>query len=198
MTTSISALLELEPYEPLFGTPTQQAGSAKQLVVEEIPLEWAMRLNALWHSVLPRTGNAMLWSDLRRGYAAVYDHAIYGVAIWTRPMAANRMNHPVDHLAELRRLAIPSYAPRFTATRMLGQMRRHLQQTLPDLCRLLSYQATDVHSGTIYKAANWRPDAISPGTDWTVHSIPGSRGTSNVQNASPKVRWSLQLRSCKV
>ena len=184
----------VEPFAPLFGLPEAVCDRARHLTVERIPIKEAARLNERWHSVLPDIATGLrIHDDARRAYAATFDNGIYGVAVWTRPIAANRMAHPTPHLLELRRLAIPDYAPKFTATRMLGQMRRLIQKELPEVCRLISYQATDVHSGTIYKAANWTATNRQEKYAGWDHRGEGRRVG---QNQSEKVRWELQVRDC--
>ena len=49
--------------------------------------------------------------------------------------------------------AIASDAPKYTATRMLSIMVKRIKKEFPDIVRLISYQDTEVHKGTIYKAA---------------------------------------------
>lgn len=179
--------------EPLFHTPSELAVSARQLTLEVVPLEWAAQLNFEWHSQLPETGGFQ-FGDLKVGHALVFDGGVYAVAMWSRPVAANRIAHPTEHLVELRRLAIPPYAPKFTATRSLGLMERWFKTRHPALCRLLSYQMTDVHTGTIYKAANWHVARVQ--TDhqtWTTHT----KRKAVDQSTAPKVRWERQLRTCE-
>ncbi len=177
---------------PLFGEPTEVATSAKQLHIERIDMATAVDANFDWHSQLPEIGG-LHFGDSRFAFGAVFDNGLYGVALWTRPIAANRMARDTAHLLELRRLAIPDYSPRFTATRMLGQMARWFKRETPTLCALLSYQMTSVHSGTIYKAANWRIGRTQKAHEsWTVHS----KRKALDQEASAKVRWEYALRDC--
>ena len=55
--------------------------------------------------------------------------------------------------------------------------------------RLISYQDTDVHHGTIYKAANWEAGRVSSGDDW----VRNNRHRKASQTASVKVRWEKSL-----
>ena len=185
----------VRPVMPLFGIPSEMAISAKQLQIERIDVETAVDANYQWHSVLPEVFTAGQ-GNLLLTFGAVVANGLYGVAIWMRPIAANRMKKESSHLLELRRLAIPPYSPKYTATRMLGQMSRWIKREHPDICTILSYQATDVHSGTIYKAANWSVAAtMGSYTPWA-----GGRGRSHrgvQQNQSPKVRWEYALRKCE-
>jgi hypothetical protein len=150
-------------------------------------VETAIDLNRLWHSRFPfisqpvivRTGRAVC-------YGATYANRYYAVAIWSKPIAANRMN--VEAL-ELRRLAISSSAPKNTASRLLSVMARHLRRRYPDVRRLLSYQDTEAHAGTIYKAAGWVIGARSGNSDWSQHEGNRDYVMRPVQSDAPKVRW---------
>ena len=182
----------VRPVLPLFGAPSEVATSAKQLQIERIDLTSAVDANFQWHSQLPKV-DGLGFGDVTLALGAVFDGGLYGVAIWTRPVAANRMKRVTSHLLELRRLAIPDYAPRYTATRMLGRMSRWIKQENPQVCTLLSYQMTDVHSGTIYKAANWIVGNTQEGyQSWTT----STRRRALAQNDSAKVRWEYSLRDC--
>jgi len=195
--TEIAALMPL-----LLGWPTEQATSAKQLQIERIPLRHALQLNKAWHSQLPDLYEAALaFGTIRFALAATFDGGIYGVAIWTRPVAANRMQWPAEHLLELRRLAIPGYAPKYTASRMLGRMARWIKKDMPEVCRLVSYQMTSVHTGTIYAAANWTAgNTQTEFVSWENHIGTGESGQHKrgapPTDTSPKVRWELALHKC--
>ena len=182
----------VRPVFALLGEPDTVAVSAKQLTIERIDLTTATDANWHWHSQLPDIGG-LGFGDRLWCYGAVFDNGLYGVAIWTRPIAANRMRRPTEHLLELRRLAIPEYAPKYTATRMLGRMARTIRSTDSNVCTLLSYQMTDIHSGTIYKAANWT--AVNQQTThqtWNTHT----RHRPADQSTAPKVRWEYPIRKC--
>jgi hypothetical protein len=185
------AAMNVEPYSPLFGMPGVPAESASLIVLERIELREACRLNEEWHSRLPKVAGGLAFGDVRLAYAGVYDGGIYGVAIWTRPVAANRMALPDHHMLELRRLAIPDYSPKFTATRMLGLMARRIRHDTPEVCTLVSYQDTGVHTGTIYKAANWHVGyAQTTHMSWESHT----KRKAADQSSSPKVRWELKIK----
>lgn len=187
----------VESLFPLWGEVVPSASSPKELRLEAVDLRTALRLNHQWHSSLP----LLKFSAIVRA-GSVYcfvsvdpSEVVYSVAVWSRPIAANRLGHPGDHLLELRRLAIPDYAPKYTATWMLGQMARRIRTTHPSICRLLSYQQTDVHSGTIYKAANWYPAYTQTAhLSWETHT--NLKQVGHDQSTAPKVRWEYQLRSC--
>ena len=163
-------------------TPT----SALQLVIEPIDFADARRLNRLWHSRLPRFTAIAAAMMGRPCFGAVFDGLYYAVAIWSSPVA--RML-PQDTWLELRRLAIAPDAPKNTASRMLAVMTRMIRRGHPELVRLISYQDTEVHTGTIYKAAGWVNIGTSGGGEW---SRP-SRKRALVQSSAPKVRWELAL-----
>ena len=185
----------VEPFAPLFGMPSEVCESASLLGLERIELREACRLNERWHSRLPRMYLAALgFGDVALAYAAVWQCGVYGVAIWTRPVAANRMALPYKHLLELRRLAVPDYAPHYTATRMLGLMAKRLRHDVPEVCTLVSYQDTATHTGTIYRAANWvKGCEQKEHLSWLAHGVPRRRGATD-QSDAPKVRWELKIK----
>lgn len=163
--------------------------SALDLTVGRVDMATAVAVNRYWHSRLPRFEPFQERS--LEAFAAVYLGGIYAVAIWSRPIAANRLTNG-DRMRELRRLAIGPMAPRNTATRMLSLMAKYIKRHHSDVCRLISYQDTEVHTGTIYKAAGWTPVAASHLTDWTVHS--SRPGSQNIQTEAVKIRWEKQIR----
>ena len=166
-------------------TPT----SALQLRVTRCNVHLACKLNGMWHSRFPR----IEWSNVVRNkdsvcYAAEASNLYYAVAIWSSPVAANRLTNGATAL-ELRRMAITEDAPPNTASRMLKVMRLMIVKEMPHITVLLSYQDTEVHKGTIYKAAGWKAVACNEGMDWTT----GSRKRSEAQSLAAKVRWEYQL-----
>lgn len=55
-------------------------------------MRWAQELNALWHSVLPITEYGNLVRNTRYvAYWADFEDRAYAVALWTSPVAANRL-----------------------------------------------------------------------------------------------------------
>jgi hypothetical protein len=148
----------------------------------------AQELNRAWHSVLPETNLGNLVGNIRNvAYEAEYNEISYAVAIWTTPIAANRLNDGWLAL-ELRRLAICDKAPKNTATRMISIMTKMIRKRWPELKRLLSYQAEKHHSGTIYKAAGWNIAATSNCMTW--HE---GESRAKMQTDSKKVRWEKLL-----
>jgi len=150
----------------------------------------AMRYNAEWHSRLPQTnmGN-MLRNREKVFYAAVFELNYFAVAMWTTPVAANRLKGG-NNMLELRRLAIAPDAPKYTATWMLGKMVRHIRRYHPNINKLISYQDTEVHSGTIYAAGNWSLESTSDYTPWNTDV---RVRTAAVQSKASKNRWSYNL-----
>ena len=167
-------------------TPT----SALQLRLVEIDAKLASRLNALWHSRLPR----IPWSNIVRNryslcYGAVFGGLYYAVAIWSSPVAGPHA-FPIESTLELRRLAIGQDAPPNTASRLLGVMARLIRSRLPLVARLISYQDLEVHAGTIYKAAGWTPLFTGERSHW--HSP--SRERLLPVAPKPKIRWEKVIR----
>lgn len=163
-------------------TPT----SALQLVLERIPFKDALRLNRAWHSRLPRLGTGFVANQPFPCFGAIYDGRVFGVAIWSNPVARNLPQH--DWL-ELRRLAIAPDAPRNLASRMLGVMARILRRERPHVRCLVSYHDTAVHTGAIYRAAGWTPTTVNNNGNWTRKS----RQRPQAQSEAPKQRWEKVL-----
>lgn len=143
-----------------------------------------------WHSRLPLTQIGP-W---RLGFVAHSEETCYGAALWHNPSARGL---PQDWL-ELRRLAIPEDAPPHTASWMLGAMRRWIQVNMPEVPRLLSYQDTDVHTGTIYRAAGWTAAYVSKPRqrDRTPNRVGTTRAyRSDLNGQAPsgagKIRWEI-------
>lgn len=159
--------------------------SPLQLTIEKINVHLACELNKQWHSRLPK----IHWSNVVRNtryvcFGAIYKNIYYAVAIWSSPVNQNRFKNGGDIL-ELRRLAISPEAPRNTATRMLMVMRKIVKKIFPNIKRLISYQDTDVHNGTIYKADNWKAVSLVRGISWTTNN----RKRNKEQSLSNKIRW---------
>ncbi len=177
------------PYQESIGLeiPT----SPRQFSIEEISVRSAGVLNALWHSLLPRTnlGN-LLCGSLSAAYAAVFRERVFAVGIWSQPIARSLCD---GETVELRRLAICPSAPRNTASRMLSIMQKLIRQKYPQLRKAISYQAVDVHAGTIYKASNWTP--VEKVAKARPQRKPGhkQRATGPLQTKSDKRRWEIDL-----
>lgn len=166
--------------------------SALQLSIRKCDVHRAIELNEKWHSRLPKVD----WSNIVRCschvcFVAEFDDIAYASAIWSSPVA--RLLNGLDWL-ELRRLAIAPDAPKNTATRMLRIMRIVISKDLPHITNLISYQDTEVHSGTIYKAAGWKETTrkIVGKTGWN------SRKRNQMQTTADKIRWDMSVRKSYV
>lgn len=166
-------------------TPTS-ALRAKDLRIERIPFERAKELNRLWHSRLPRFGTGFIKKQPFMCYGAMGGDYCFAVAIWSHPAARNLPQH--DWL-ELRRLAVAPDRPRNTCSRMLRIMEMLVKQKRPELVRLISYQDTEVHVGSIYAGAGWIRTMVSEGGEWDRPS----RSCLKVQSSVPKQRWEKHL-----
>ena len=137
----------------------------KDISVEETKTYVACILNEMWHSRLPQ----IHYSNVARNkhsvcYVFKYRQAIIGVGIWSSPVA--RYFDRTKYL-ELRRLALCELCPKNTATFVLSKMRSLVKSKFPNIKKLVSYQDTEVHLGTIYKADNWKDMVETSGGEWT-------------------------------
>ena len=186
----MSCLVERRAY-PLFDEDGPVPASARDLVIEQCPVEHARDLVAAWHSRMPVTQV----SPWQYAFAARCGGITYGVALWHNPSA--RMLP--SHWLELRRLAVADDAPHCTASRMLGQMARWFRRHAPERERLISYQDVAVHQGTIYAAAGWTAAHTTPARKRDRSSRrPGGRlyrwDTNGADaHSSAKVRWEMEL-----
>ena len=177
---------------PLFrsGCGGSSPTSAHHLTINKCKVQRACELNEIWHSRFPK----IHWSNVVRNrdyicFVAEYDDIAYASAIWSSPVAANRLKEGKTAL-ELRRMAIADDAPKNTASRMIGVMRKIIRKRLPHITLLLSYQDTEVHQGTIYKASGWYFASKNKGTSWTNNN----RKRNKEQSLSDKVRWEFRLK----
>jgi len=141
----------------------------------------ALQLNGEWHSRVPELRNQ---TGKNIAFCAIFGGRYYAVAIWGEPIA--RMLNG-QGLLELRRMAIAPDAPPNTGSRMLRIMRLLLRKEHPGIRRLISYQDTEVHQGTIYKAAGWVAANISKPSEsgWNTRKRPA------MQTTAAKVRWEI-------
>ncbi len=144
-----------------------------------------IELNERWHSRLPKIGA----SRFRVCYCAESGNVFYAVAAWSNPVA--RLLPQLTWL-ELRRFAIAPDAPKNTASRMLGWMRRDIKTRFPEVERLISYQDLEAHQGTIYAAAGWKPAAnYKPrARGWVGWGNRPRKGRTN-QAVAPRMRWEM-------
>jgi hypothetical protein len=144
------------------------------------------------HSRLPNTQRGP-WQFAFRAH---YEGQTIAVALWNNPSARTLPSHWL----ELRRMACSPGAPRNTASRFLGWMARFFAKTAAHREKLISYQDTAVHEGTIYKAAGWDPEFVSKAR---VRDRSGNRaGTGRKYRcdmngaapaASEKIRWAKTI-----
>lgn len=164
--------------------------SPKEFTIRSIKAKAACELNAMWHSRFP----IIDWSNVVRNryyvcYALEHNGVPYGVSIWSSPIAANRLKNG-QRLLELRRMALSPECPKNTATWMLSRMKKDIASRFPDIIRLISYQDTEVHLGTIYKAANWRiANVQQEEVKWN-----GARKRNKEQSTAPKARWEIDIK----
>ena len=163
--------------------------SPLQLRIDECHVHLAVELNALWHSRFPKVCASNIIRNRRQVcFAAEYDGIFYATALWSDPIAANRLNGG-ETMLELRRMAIAPDAPDNTATRMIKIMVMLIRRKWPELTKLISYQDTEVHHGTIYKASGWKQETTATLTEWDN----GSRKRNKAQSTAPKIRWAKNL-----
>lgn len=172
---------DVEVAFPLFqaewggSTPT----SALQLKIHPLDSTIGMKLNQKWHSRLPEIGNGMqcFW------FGAEFGNIWYAVAAWSNPVA--RMFNG-RNLLELRRMAISDSAPQNTGSRMISVMVSMIKKTRPEIRGVISYQDTEVHSGTIYKASGWTKVETKGQTKW---NMPNRSRKENPSSGVRKIRW---------
>ena len=183
--------------QPLF--PVEGQGSIPmsplQLNIEALDLKTALEINRAWHSRLPLLPYSTVIRKHGIAFGATYLNVYFAVAIWSTPCARMLDN---GFTYELRRMAICNNAPKNTASRMISIMCKILKKKT-HYCRLISYQDTEVHTGTIYKASGWiATNKSKTGFGWSnskKKSKWAGRGLSNKeQSIAPKIRWEKQIR----
>jgi len=178
---------------PLF--PTEGGGSTPtsplQFHFGRISAELAATLNSEWHSVLPY----IPIFHIEIAFAAIFSNVFYAVAMFGRPVARTICD---SGILELRRMAIAPDAPKNTASRMIAWMVKEVAKMRPDIRKLISYQDTSIHRGTIYKAQGWIPvDMSSSPVNWggaAQTKTPPSRTRNGKVLKAPKIRWERTLR----
>lgn len=160
--------------------------SPLQFTFVEVTIKEAVIFNQQWHSRLPELKNSF---SCKVAYAAVYQDTTYAVGIWGHPVARSFNHQPI---LELRRMAICPSAPKNTASRMLSVMVKLLKRKYPDLQKVISYQDTEVHQGTIYKAAGWTIGRITKAKEirWGILNSDGTgRKRNPIVTKADKIRW---------
>lgn len=174
--------------EPLFPSDAISPLSPKQFSVTECGVELACQLNGSFHSVLPKIHSSNIFRNPKYVcYSISFSGVYFGAAIWSTPVAANRLTDGFK-LLELRRLAVHGSCPKNTCSFVIGKMVKDIRKRFPDVPRLISYQAVDEHLETIYAASNWTAANAGQMVEWD-----GSRKRSESQTKSAKVRWEYQL-----
>lgn len=167
--------------------------SPLDLKIVEIDMRTASDLNAAFHSMLPRTdlGN-LLCGNTSVAYGAEFDGGFYAVAIFSQPII--RAIAKDGKTIELRRLAICDGSPKNTASRMLKICRKMVSEKYPQMDKIVSYLAVDVHHGTIYKASGWK--AVGSISQARPQRLPGDHGraTGPLQTKSRKQRWEISIK----
>lgn len=163
--------------------------SPKLFNLQTIRAKKACELNAIWHSTLPKVD----WSNIVRNkhyvcYVIEYNYCLFGVGLWSSPVAQNRLKDG-EKILELRRLAICDDAPRNTASWMICKMIKDIRVRFPEINKLISYQDTSNHNGCIYRASNWRPQKLTQFREWNTTNR--KRNLSQVK--SNKIRWEYYL-----
>lgn len=165
--------------------------SPKQLTIKKIKAKQASLLNERWHSKLPK----IHWSNIVRNthyvcYGFYFKDYVVGVGIWSSPVAQNRFKNGKEIL-ELRRLALSEQCPKNTASRVIALMIKEIEKEFPEINRLISYQDTSVHSGTIYAASNWHNAQEIDFISWNTNN----RNRNKDQSTSKKIRWEYFLKN---
>ena len=70
-----------------------------------------------------------------------------------------------------------------------SKMIKDIKSRFPDVTMLVSYQDTEVHKGTIYKAANWKLDVVSKFQEWSNDK----RKRNALQSKADKIRWTYPI-----
>lgn len=156
--------------------------SPTQFVVKEINVHLACRLNKMWHSRLPK----IHWSNVVRSkhhvcYGLFFNGTCWAVSIFSSPVSRHLDGNTI---LELRRYAIKDGAPKNTASWGIGKMTKLIRNNFPNIDKLISYQDTAVHDGTIYKSSNWDAVAHTKFGSWGK-----SRKRSPDQATGDKIRW---------
>lgn len=178
---------KIEHLEYLKFIGVEKPNDFKEIKVVEITPILASELNNMWHSRLPK----IHWSNITRNrysinFALLYKKNYIGCAIWSSPV---NQHFDIEKTLELRRMAISDFCPKNTATWMLSKMIEIIKTKIPLVADLISYQDTEVHLGTIYKAANWFIDGETKFATWQ-----NKRKRNNDQSQANKIRWKYIIK----
>jgi hypothetical protein len=176
---------------PLFQTEGDGSTPVSTLQVSDLSFEpcsrrFAATLNRAWHSRLPKVCDGMF----SYAFHACNANVSYAVALWSNPVARLLP----QHWLELRRLACSPEMPKNGASAFLGWMVRYLRKHHRQHERLISYQDTEVHKGTIYKASGWiEANRTRKGNTWKNNVRDRQNINGDEAMASIKVRWEKVL-----
>lgn len=180
--------------EPLLFPPNGgEPHRARDLSLMPCSVEHARLLNRKWHSRLPKTQRGP-WQF---AFRMVFDGITYAVALLHNPSARTLPGHWV----ELRRMAVSSDAPHCTASRFLSELVKWFRRRAPECERIISYQDSAVHAGTIYRAAGWSVGRVQKARVRDRSGLrPSGRAYRTGQNgpapdSSEKVRWERCLHA---
>jgi len=163
--------------------------SPRELKIREISAKKASQLNNLYHSRLPKIHPSNITRNTHYVcYGIFFGSKSIGVAIWSSPVAQNRFKDGKQML-ELRRLALNDECPKNTASWSIGKMIKRIKLKFPEIRRLISYQDTEVHQGTIYKASNWVIGGKTGFISWSTKK----RERNEDQATGDKIRWEYHL-----
>ena len=155
------------------------------LVFERCDRKYAASLNREWHSRLPKVE----WFPMKFAFHARFEDVTYAVAMWSSPVT----NMVPTEWLELRRMACSPEFPKNGASAFLSWMVRYLKKNSSHP-KLISYQDTAVHRGTIYRAAGWSIGRTSKTGNWNRPNRfrPDSNGPEI--GDSIKTRWEKVIR----
>lgn len=180
---SVTGAQQIFQFASSGSTPT----SPHQFYIKKISVEQACRMNGVWHSRLPIIKPGNVYRNKKQiCYGFFLNQICYAVAIWTSPISSSL---PQGTWLELRRYAIRKDAPKNTASWGLSKMVKFIHKEFPDLIKLISYQDTLVHTGTIYKASGWGQGIKTKFSDWS-HK---TRKRNVMQSRADKIRWELDF-----
>ena len=180
-------LLSVDAF-PLFPGNKGNPISPKQFNYHIISLKTARDLNRYWHSRLPEITNAARSKNVIC-FGAMFCKRWYASAIWTDPIDKSFNGLGV---LELRRMAICDEAPKNTASNMIAKMIKIIKIKYPTITKLISYQDTDVHLGTIYKASNWVIGRVTKKKE--IRWGKGGRERNAIIADGEKIRWEMKLQ----
>ena len=165
--------------------------SPLQFKIVEVNPFTASEYNMKWHSRLPRIHPSnIVRNKYYVCYGASFKDRCYAIAIWSSPVArALATVGNTEEIIELRRMAIAPNAPKNTASRMISIMIKLIHKKFPKVIRFISYQDTEVHKGTIYKASGWEPIHHTVGASWC-----RSRKRNKDQSTADKIRWEYTIK----